>query len=220
MQAMDSSYLSIKGKQLITMYEDMATNGYSRTDGSFVEQAYNDFELRFFREHLRPILAEHKITTLLDYGCGGSDWHSKDFDSESGLSAKEYFNLTEVLRYEPARGIDERAKVECVVNFDVLEHIFIADVPNVIRNIFSYASKLVVINVACYLALAKLPNGENAHITIRQPLWWKGMLDCLTPDYPDISVALMCSTAHLKMEMYPIWNSRNWHKSDKFVIES
>ena len=28
------------------------------------------------------------------------------------------------------------------------------------------------INVACYNAAALLPNGENAHVTVRAPSWW------------------------------------------------
>ena len=57
--------------------------------------------------------------------------------------------------------------------FDVLEHIFISDIPYVIHDVFSYSKKLVIINVACYEASALLPNGENTHITVRPPLWWK-----------------------------------------------
>ena len=72
----------------------------------------------------------------MDYGCGGSDWDAKNFDP-NGQSAKEFYNLDACYRYEPSRGIDERRNVDCVINFDVLEHIFIADVSKVIDNIFS-----------------------------------------------------------------------------------
>ena len=41
--------LSAKGQKLIQLYADMAENGYDRKDGSRVESAYNDFELRKFR---------------------------------------------------------------------------------------------------------------------------------------------------------------------------
>ncbi len=81
----------------------------------------------------------------------------KGFDT-SGKSAKEFYCLEKVNRYEPARNIDERVVSDAVLNFDVLEHIFIADVQSVLKDIFSYASKIVVINVACYPASALLPN--------------------------------------------------------------
>ena len=62
---------------------------------------------------------------------------------------------------------DERASVDCVACFDVLEHIYVLEVGTVLRNIFSHAKKLVILNVVCYEASALLPNGENAHITVR-----------------------------------------------------
>ncbi len=165
---------SKKGQELIELYERMAMEGYDRTDQQRVDAAFSDFELRAYREQVRPIFNEHSISTVLDYGCGGSDWRSSGFDETSGQSAMEYFKLQDAYRYEPARDIDERQQVDCVVSFDVLEHIFVSDVTCVLRDIFSYASKLIVLNIACYPAAAKLPNGENAHITVRHPLWWKG----------------------------------------------
>ena len=41
--------LSKKGKDLITCYKKMAKEGYDRTDGIRVQTAYNDFELKKFR---------------------------------------------------------------------------------------------------------------------------------------------------------------------------
>ena len=45
--------------------------------------------------------------------------------------------------------------------------IFISDIPTVLRDMFSYAKSLILINVACFPAAAKLPNGENAHCTLK-----------------------------------------------------
>ena len=71
---------------------------------------------------------------------------------------------------------DEKRSVDCMVSFDVLEHVFISNVATTIRDMLSYATKLAIINVACYSARALLPNGENEHVTVRRPLWWEGML--------------------------------------------
>jgi hypothetical protein len=171
--------LSKKGEELIKMYEKMSREGYERTDQQRVDIAFSDFELKAYREQILSIFNDHSISTVLDYGCGGSDWRSGDFDKASGQSAIEYFKLQNAYRYEPARDIDERQRVDCVISFDLLEHIFISDVPAVLRDMFSYTTKLIVLNVACYPAAAKLPNGENAHVTVRRPFWWKGMVDLL-----------------------------------------
>lgn len=210
--------LSEKGQKLIQLYETMADSGYDRTDGARIEKAYNDFELRKFRAHVKPVYQDFRIKTVLDYGCGGSDWNAPNFD-ETGISAKDFFKLNDVYRYEPARDLDERQKADCVNNFDVLEHIFVSDVPNVLRDILSYARKLAVINVACYKSGALLPNGENAHITARPPLWWKGMLDNISTEFPDVSIMLLCSTSFRDVEMYPIWKAQDWQDVPEFDIK-
>jgi hypothetical protein len=165
------------------------------------------------------VLSKFGISTVLDYGCGGSDWAIPKFD-ESGQSAKDYFNLKEAYQYEPARNIDERQKVDCVLSFDVLEHIFISDVPTVLRDMFSYASRLLVLNVACYPAQAKLPNGENAHITVRGPLWWKGMLDSISIEFPSVTIWLICSTAYRQSTAFEMWSGNMWQSSETFVIDN
>ena len=73
---------------------------------------------------------------------------------------------------------------------DVLEHIFVSDIPKVVEELFSLAKKLLVVNVACYKAAALLPNGENAHITVRSPDWWKGIIDVAAIKHPEVKILL------------------------------
>jgi hypothetical protein len=210
---------SPKGLKLIELYEQMADQGYERGDGKKVESAYNDFELRKFRDHVATYIKTPYIKSVLDYGCGGSNWEAPDFDPKTGRSAKEYFDLENVYYYEPARDMDERQKVDCVTNFDVMEHIFVSDVPAVLRDICSYAKQMVIINVACYDAAARLPNGENAHITVRKPQWWKGVLDMISIEYPHLNMVLFCSTGYNKVVSFNVWRAQNWQDSEKFVTK-
>ena len=161
-------------------------------------------------------MKELEVRSLLDYGCGGSDYLAKNFHEDK--SAKDYFNLEDILLYEPARGIDQRTFAEAVLCFDVLEHIFICDLPKTLREIFYYADKLVILNVACYPAMALLPNGENAHITVRPPLWWKGFVDTVAIDFPKVSVKLYCSIGWRKYIEYPRFSASDWIKKEKFEI--
>ena len=211
--------LSSKGLQLIEMYNSMATAGYDTAAGSRVDEAFNDFELRAYRQDIKPLFADFSVSSVLDYGCGGSDWTLKGFDEDSGQSALTYFAIDKAYRYEPARNIDERQAVDCLVSFDVLEHIFISDVANTIRDMLSYATKLAVINVACYPARALLPNGENAHITVRPALWWKGMFDAIAAEFPEVSIFLACSQDWRKTSSFQIYSAKQWEADEKFVIE-
>ena len=218
MKSNTSLNFSPKGQKLINMYAQMAESGYERTDHSLVEDAFSDFELRGYRTLVKKIFDEVGISSVLDYGCGGSDWSIDGFDSDSNKSACEFFNLEKAYRYEPARELDERLPVDCVISFDVLEHIFITDVPLVLRDMFRYANKLLFLNIACYPAAAKLPNGENAHITVREPIWWKGMLDSISIEFPEVKVYLMCSTGWRDSTAFPIWHAQSWQDTSLFVI--
>jgi len=184
--------------------------------GTRVVDAFKDFESRRLRNHLKIGITEYQVKSVLDYGSGGSDWHANGFD-EIGQSAKDFYGLDVCLRYEPARGIDERKKVDCVLCFDVLEHIFIADLEAIVVDIFSHATKLVIINVACYPAAAVLPNGENAHVTVRPPHYWKALIDQIALRFPNVSVWLFTAESYNQPAEFPIYKANDWINSESFV---
>lgn len=211
--------LSKQGKELIKLYEKMAQDGYKRTDGIEIKKAFSDFELRKFRNLCKEKISNEKIKTLLDYGGGGSNWDEPNFDPLTGKSAKEFFNLQKVIKFEPARNLSEKKKSDCVTCIDVLEHIYIADIPNVVEELFSLTNHLLVINVACYKAAAILPNGENAHITVRPPAWWKGVFDTISVNHNNVEVILICSNTFKSGIIFESFKSNDWLESKKFSNE-
>ena len=152
-----------------------------------------------FKDILKKLFTKYKIKSLLDYGAGQGSWENK---VDKNQSLKNYLNLNEVNYFEPARKLDKKIVSECVVSFDVLEHVFISDIPWVIYDIFSYSSKLVIINAACYPAGKILPNKENAHITVREPFWWKGMIDGVANLFPNINYVVLASKTIKDVTMY------------------
>ena len=142
-------------------------------------------------EEIKTIANHFKSKTALDYGSGGSDLNTEEISE--GVSFRDYVGLKKIYQFEPARDLKKKGKFDMVLSFDVLEHIFIADLPWVINDIFSKANKCVLINVACYEAAALLPNGENAHITLRHPLWWLGQLEGLSTLHKNVAWGLFTS---------------------------
>jgi hypothetical protein len=63
-------------------------------------------------------------------------------------------------------------KFDGVISTDVLEHCPEEDLPWILDEIFGYAAAFVYLNVACFAARKTLPNGENAHVTVRPGEWW------------------------------------------------
>jgi len=200
----------------------MATEGFHRTDGTKVPAgfAYNSFQLKKFRHLCKGYFFSNKISTVLDYGGGGSDWNASNFDDTNAMSAKQFFNVASVCNFEPARGLKQKIISDAVVCMDVLEHIFIEDIPNVLGELFSLATKLLVVNVACYKAAALLPNGDNAHITVRSPDWWKGAIDIVSANYPNVQVLLICSTQFNKGVVCEPYKFKDWMLSESFEVQS
>ncbi|MEM9394795.1 MAG: class I SAM-dependent methyltransferase [Pseudomonadota bacterium] len=117
---------------------------------------------------LRQISILSKIDSLLDYGCGQSragDWIGKIHDAR-------------VFKYDPAiPGIDAlpKVKTDIVLCTDVMEHIPLENVETVLAEIRDI-SEHAFFNISCTRAAEILPNGENAHCTVRPPQWWKEKL--------------------------------------------
>jgi hypothetical protein len=75
-----------------------------------------------------------------------------------------------------------------------------------------------MLNIACYSAAALLPNGENAHISVRDPLWWKAAVDMASIKFPDITILLICSVTHTSGIVFTTWKARDWMESESLTI--
>ena len=208
MQNIPELKLSKKGNELLKMYKLMVNDGYNN----------NLFNIKNYKKFLKNTFNENQINSVLDYGSGRSDWNDKSFDQDNNLSAINYFNLDKVYQYEPTNDINYKKIAECVLCFDVLEHIFISDLSKVVSDLYYHASKLLVLQVACYEAKAKLPNGENAHITLRSPIWWKGFVDAVSSNFK-IKTILICSTAFNKASVFKSWSVDEWNNRLEYKID-
>ena len=214
---MEDMRLSKKGHALIKLYEEMVAKGIERVDGTRKEKVYNDFQLRKFRHICKHQISDEKNKTVLDYGGGGSDWDAPGFDTGTKQSAKQFFQIQSVHTFEPARGLMEKKKADCGVCMDVLEHIFIEDIPKVVSELFALSKKLLVVNVSCYKAAALLPNGENAHITVRGADWWKGVFDVISSNYIDIEVLLICSNTFSSGVIFKSFKFGDWAATEGYT---
>jgi len=142
-----------------------------------------------------------KSLRLLDYGSGkGKAYALKDIElpgGETAPSLKEYWKLDSIRCYDPgfepySQLPDER--FNGVVCIDVLEHITEPDLPWILEEIFGYADRFVFANIACYPAKKSLPNGQNAHCTVRSPEWWTGLIHGVAMRHTDISYRFDLST--------------------------
>ena len=192
----------------------MAENGYEREDGTFVKNVYSDAEPHKFSDQIKKIVEYFDAKNGLDYGSGGSNLNETKL--ANGVKFIDYIGLQKIQSFEPARNKKKKYKSDIVLCFDVLEHVFINDVPWVLNDLFKYANKCIVINVACYNAAALLPNGENAHITVRPPSWWLGQIECISSLHPDIYWALFTSESYNNSKFYGVHRMKDRLDSKNF----
>ena len=207
--------LSNQYNELLSFYKQMAENGYNRNDGTFVEKVYSDAEPHKFAEQIKKIVEHFNAKNCLDYGSGGSDLNKTKL--VNGEKFIDYVGLEKIKSFEPARNKKKKDKCDIVLCFDVLEHVFINDVPWVLNDLFKYATKCIVINVACYNAAALLPNGENAHITVRSADWWRGVFDAISSNYKDVEVFLICSNTVTSGVIFKSFKFSDWTLTEGYT---
>lgn len=124
-------------------------------------------------DHTASILAliegfSDPIESILDYGCGGGNLVG-DLAEETGV---------EVVGYDPS--IDLYAELpnsaDLVVSTDVLEHIEPKCISDVLNHISDLTDKVAYLSVCTRMARKRLPNGRNAHLLVKDDLWWEKKL--------------------------------------------
>jgi hypothetical protein len=168
---------------------------------------------------IKRLIERTGAQTVLDYGCGkGLQYEPYAIRGESGAalpSVIEYWNVDEVVCYDPCYAPYSelpRGSFDGVICTDVLEHCPEEDVSWIVAELFSFASRFVFANIACYPAIKRLANGENAHCTVKPVEWWKELIDGIAAQHPAITWEAWVSTlvegaAGRKFEDHRLGNS-------------
>lgn len=115
------------------------------------------------------LIIENGYTSVLDYGCGKGTLVNTINDAlgdvrlEGGIKG-----------YDPAvRGFDtEPQPAQLVTCTDVMEHIEEEHLSSVLAHICQLADKAAFFVIHTGLASHTLPDGRNAHITVKPAEWW------------------------------------------------
>ena len=113
--------------------------------------------------YILPHVRALKPQTVIDYGAGTSALWALIEDCGVG----------HVWRYDPGiPKLSRRPKpAELLVSIDMLEHVPIDELDGVISDMASLSKRAVII-IDGHLAKTILPNGDNAHATVRPAVWW------------------------------------------------
>jgi hypothetical protein len=179
-------------RELLELYRRMHDEG-EQFLGLAPEATYPGVSLMPHVRGIKALVKETGAKTILDYGSGkGMQYEPQHFtlDGEGDWDGVlDYWDVDEVRCYDPCYARYSKlpdGKFDGVVSTDVLEHCVPEDVPWIIEEMFSFATRFVYAAIACYPAKSRLPTGENAHCTVRPPEWWNLLFDEVARVHPGV----------------------------------
>ena len=105
------------------------------------------------------------------------------------------WGVDEIRLYDP--GLEPFSEVasetfDGVISTDVLEHCPEEDLDWIIEEMFGFARSFLFCSISCRPAFKQLPTGENAHIAIKPPEWWKKKFESVARDHPGVRYVALC----------------------------
>ncbi len=184
-------------RRMIGMYQELHSQG-EKTLGIPPEETYPGIFALRHATHIKELIDRSGARTVLDYGSGKGYQYDIPNVTIPGAgewdSLIDYWDIDEVRCYDPcyeAFGKLPESKFDGVISTDVLEHCTEDDIPWIVAEMFSLANLFVFATVACYPAKTTLPNGENAHCTVRPNEWWKKVFADAANNYPCVNWKLL-----------------------------
>jgi hypothetical protein len=170
-------------RQLLEQYRSMHRDGDPRK-GIPAGQMFDGKSLPRQAHRIQRLIARTNAKTILDYGSGKGTQYRPATILENGVprwnSMQEYWGVESIRCYDPGyqpfSALPEGA-FDGVVCTDVLEHCPEEDLRWIVGELFGFARGFVFANVACYPAQKTLPNGENAHCTVRPVSFWRAIFE-------------------------------------------
>jgi hypothetical protein len=136
------------------------------------QKLFPGYTIERYVDIIAGLVKHHKPTSMLDYGCGkGYQYVGRRVHERWGGILPHCYDIG-------VRQLNEHptGKFGAVVCTDVMEHIATPDIPEVLRDIFSFAEKggFVFFGISCALSKNKaFPDGRNVHLTVQPPAWWE-----------------------------------------------
>jgi len=142
---------------------------------------------------IKRLITQTGASNILDYGSGkGQQYDLRNIrfaDGSTAESIQDYWDVDFVQCYDPSyppHSALPTGQFDGVICTDVLEHCPEEDVPWIVEELFGFATKFVFASVACYPARKRLPNGENAHCTVKPAKWWEDFLRDTAARHPGV----------------------------------
>ncbi len=180
-------------RELLDLYRQMHDHG-EPARGQPAEHTFSGVSLGPQVHRVKALIERTGAQNVLDYGAGkGQAYDMRNVrlpgQREAVESIQDYWDVDYVQLYDPGYSPHSRlpeGRFDGVICTDVLEHLPEDDLPWILGEIFGYAERFVLLTIACYPAEKHLPNGDNAHVTIRPPEWWEARIRSAAAARPEV----------------------------------
>ena len=187
---------SARYRRLIELYREMHVRG-ELVRGIAPEHTFPGASLIPQAHHVRRLIEQTGARSILDYGSGkGCQYrpialapHGQNSGSQRWQSVQEYWKVDRVVCYDPAYvpfSSLPKGSFDGVICTDVLEHCPQDDLPWIVEELFSFATRFVFASVACHPAMKRLPNGENTHCTVQPAEYWQELFSSVAGRRPGL----------------------------------
>ncbi len=197
-------------RELMALYQRMHEEGIPE-EGRRPEATFPGESLRPHLRRIKRLIQHTQARTLLDYGSGkGLQYQPMTLELEGTRwpGVQTYWGVEQIYCYDPGYpplSVLPRWTFDGVICTDVLEHCPEEDIPWILEEIFSFARRFVYANIASFPAKKTLPNGENAHCTIRPAEWWLEQVRAIAPK---VAFELIVTTKAVDEAGKPRYHSR------------
>src|ERR1039458_7614601 len=178
-------------RDLIAQYRTMHTEG-ERFVVVPAEQTFSGISLLPQARDIKRLIRQTAAASILDYGSGkGGQYQPQRIELDRGQwdNVQDYWDVDYVRCYDPCFVPFSELpaeKYDGVISTDVLEHCPEDDLPWILDEMFGFARSFVFLTIACHQARKRLPNGENAHCTVKSSDWWNQLLQRVSAAHPGI----------------------------------
>jgi trans-aconitate methyltransferase len=119
------------------------------------------------------IVDQFNPCSILDYGCG---------KGHLTKSMQTRWSEKIITGWDPSTHTWDQLpdSTDFILSTDVLEHVEPAFIEQTLFDLSNRANDIMYHVIACYPAVAILPDGRNAHLIVEKPDWWRDKFKKLT----------------------------------------
>ena len=139
-----------------------------RDSAEAMSNMFRGMSIRDYAMEIGALIKHSNIHSILDYGCGQATGHQKH-------RFKNIWKINKLTLFDPAyeqfsaRPTEPHDLVLCI---DVMEHVPINLVDEVLEDINKFADKAAFFTISTRPATKKTVDGNNAHATVMPKEWW------------------------------------------------